>query len=133
MPGAEIAGLTRARPEPLGTAASVADLAAAQAKGQVAVYRPPLLTGLSPAAPAGLNLDVPLDTTTEIDPEAAAEAKAKLDAAVPDDPASGSVDTRMGGSLGAERTMRTPSSGNSGGSGGIGVNIPGGGGVRLGR
>ena len=133
-PGAEIANLTRAKPETLGTAGSVAELAAAQAKGQVAVYRPPFLSGLNPAAPGGLNLDVPLDTSTEIDPEAAAKAKAqaRLGDAIPDKPVSGSVDTRMGGSFGSQGPLRMPSSGSSK-SGGAGVNVPSVGGIGIGR
>ncbi len=128
--GTDLAVLVHAQPQTVASVTSAAEQAAATATGQVAIYRPPLLTRLNSAAP-GLNLEVPLDTTTEIDPGAAAKAESKFDdALVPDKPLSGSVESTMGGTFDAEKSMRTPS---SGGGGGIGVNLPAAGGVRLGR
>ena len=130
--GANLAATLRVKAEPISSVGSAAEQAAARAKGQVAIYRLPLLSGFNPATPGGLNLDVPLDTATEFDPATTTKAKAKFDDSVlPDKPVGGSVESTMGGTFGdADRNMRAPS---SGGSGGIGVNIPGAGGVRLGR
>jgi hypothetical protein len=129
--GADLAATLRIRPEPVTSATSAAEQASAQANGKVAIYRPPQLSGLNPSG--ALNFDVPLDTSTDLDPEAAAKARAKLDdAALPNKPLSGSVDSAIGGTFGGEGTMRAPSA-SSGGGGGIGVGIPGAGGVRLGR
>lgn len=128
--GAGLAARFKVQPEVVVTTSSSAEQAAAQAKGRVAIYRPAFLLGLNLAAPAGLNLDVPVDTATEIDPDAA-KAKAKLDDVVlPEKPVSGSVDSAIGGTFGGEGTVRAPS---SSGSGGIGIGIPAAGGVRLGR
>ena len=128
--GSDLAAALRIQPEPVASAASAAEQAAAQAKGKVAIYRPPQLSGLNPSG--ALKLEVPLDTSTELDPDAAAKAQTKLDDAVlPSKPVSGSVDSAIGGTFGGEGTSRAPS--RSSGGTGIGVGIPGAGGVRLGR
>jgi hypothetical protein len=128
--GADLAATLRIQPEPITSAASAAEQAAAQAKGNVAIYRPPQLSGLNPSA--AINLDMPLDTSTVFNPDAAAKTRNNInDAVLPSKPARGLVDSPSSGTFdGADRTMRVPS---SGGSGGIGVNIPGASGIRLGR
>lgn len=130
--GAELARELQVRAETVGRAASAAAQVAASAQGTITIYRPPLLAAprLDAAAAGALNLNVPMSTDTEIDPDAIAKARAKVDdAGLPRKPTSGSIETSAGGTFGAEGGGRSPTSGASG----LGVSVPAVGGLRLGR
>jgi hypothetical protein len=132
--GPKLAATLKLKPQPVSTAASPAQQAAASANGTVAIYRLPSLAtpNLDASAAGSLHLNVPVDTHTDIDPDAAAKAKAKLDeSALPSSQPHGSFETTVGGSIGSDRTDHAPSQSSSGG---LGVGLPGGGtGLRIGR
>ncbi len=131
--GPKLAARLKAKPQRVSVAATPAAQSAARAKGAVAIYRLPRVAApnLDASAAGSLHLNVPIDTGTEIDPDAAAKAKATLDdRALSSGETSGSFETSVGGTIGGDRSARTtsPSSG-----GGLGVGLPGGTGLRIGR
>ena len=122
-------------PARVGSARTPAEQAALGAQGSIAIYRPAVVTRsqLGAGLPATLDLNLPADNRpTELDPDALAKAQQKLDAkALPDQGSgSGSFETGVGGTIGADPVRRAPSSGSSGG---LGVGVPGVGGLRVGR
>ena len=121
---------TSIAPAALVPANSAAEQVAAGAKGTVAVYRPVVLGGSQLGAPATLELGVPTDdTSVDVDPDALAKAKQKLDAKplAGEHSVGGSFESSFGGTVGADPTPRVRSNGSTGG--GLGVSVPGVGGL----
>ena len=128
-----IAAAAKTRIDPVRTVSVTSLSDKAGKSGDVVIYRPLALATPKLAAPSGLNLDLPTSAPDfELDPDAAAKARAKLGPApLPEERGvHGSVETSVGGTIGSDTSSRAP----SGGSSGLGVGLPGlGSGVRIGR
>lgn len=116
---------------------SASEQMAAGAQGTIAIYRPVVLGNSDVGGPATLDLGVPArDAPVELDPDALAKAKQKLDTTpLPDERSvGGTFGTSIGGSAGADPMPHVRSNGSA--SGGLGVSVPsvgGLGGVGIGR